>query len=347
MPFEFCKPIDQAYSKTLQSRIKTLLQAKTDEFPGSYPVNFEPSHLQLLANEEYFVTEKVAGVRYMLLSMHTARGPACFLIDRHYEILYIPDLLLPLRDNPTKYQNETLLDGEMIVESDGNKMMDQDVLAVQTAKSSDVKSKEPFTIERKTMQRSYGLNLILSASKRHKHGGEGLIFVPVKQPYVPGSSPKLLKWKSHTTAQFQIKVTKSMERKPVYCIHVKHGSTMKFYDHVTPDPTLAAEWHTTSPEGKVAEFWWDPQWPTQVFEKGYGLETRTGGWRFYRIREDKKDVDDEATVIALIKGLDTLVTKQQDSMEGERGRDIFERKHYTVLQYWTITEAGYTANLHQ
>ncbi|KAK3828665.1 MAG: hypothetical protein J3Q66DRAFT_363762 [Benniella sp.] len=173
MPFEFCKPIDQAYSKTLQSRIKTLLQAKTDEFPGSYPVNFEPSHLQLLANEEYFVTEKVAG------------------INRHYEILYIPDLLLPLRDNPTKYQNETLLDGEMIVESDGNKMMDQDVLAVQTAKSSDVKSKEPFTIERKTMQRSYGLNLILSASKRHKHGGEGLIFVPVKQPYVPGPSPKL------------------------------------------------------------------------------------------------------------------------------------------------------------
>lgn len=48
-----------------------------------------------------------------------------------------------------------------------------------------------------------------------------------------------------------------------------------------------------------------------MFEKGYGLETRTGGWRFYRIREDKKDVDDEATVIALIKGLDTLVTKQQ------------------------------------
>lgn len=55
------------------------------------------------------------------------------------------------------------------------------------------------------------------------------------------STAPRLKWKSHTTAQFLIKVTKSMERKPVYCIHVKHGSTMKFYDHVTPDPTLAAE----------------------------------------------------------------------------------------------------------
>ncbi|KAF9939283.1 Dcp1p-Dcp2p decapping enzyme complex alpha subunit [Modicella reniformis] len=327
MPFEFNRLVDPNFRKTLQARIKTLLQAKTDGFPGSYPVNFEASHLQLLANEEYFVTEKVAGVRYMLLSTYTPRGPACFLIDRHYEISHVLDLLLPLRDNPTKYQNETLLDGEMVVESDGNKktfrflvfdlialngtvvtqrsystrlgMMDQDVLAVQAAKTSEIKAKEPFTIERKTMQRSYGLNLILSASKRHKHGGEGLIFVPVKQPYVPSSSPKLLKWKSHTTAQFLIKVTQSKERKPLYCIHVKQGNTTttKFYDYVTPDPALALEW--------------DAQWLTQMFEKGYGSETRTGGWRFYRVREDKKDVDDEASVLALAKGLGALVTKQQ------------------------------------
>ncbi|KAI8361369.1 mRNA capping enzyme, catalytic domain-containing protein [Mortierella sp. GBAus27b] len=361
MPFEFCKTIDQTTCKTFQSRIKTFLRAETDGFPGSYPVGFEASHLQLLANEEYFVTEKVAGVRYMLLSIHTPRGPACFLIDRHYEISYVPDLLLPVRDNPSKYQNETLLDGEMIVESDGNKktfrflvfdlmvsngtvitqrsyssrlgMMDQDVLAVQAAKSSEMKSKEPFTIERKTMQRSYGLNLILSSSKRHKHGGEGLIFVPVKQPYVPGPSPKLLKWKSHTTAQFQIKVTQSKERKPLYCIHVKSGSTTKFYDYVTPEHALATEWHNTTPEGKIAEFWWDAQWPTQMFERGYGLETRTGGWRFYRTREDKKDVDDEATVQALIKGLDTLVTKEQ-----------LESQIDHIRTQWKAREAGTSSN---
>lgn len=48
-----------------------------------------------------------------------------------------------------------------------------------------------------------------------------------------------------------------------------------------------------------------------MFEKGYGLETRTGGWRFNRVREDKKDVDEESTVLALVKGLETLVTKEQ------------------------------------
>ncbi len=50
-----------------------------------------------------------------------------------------------------------------------------------------------------------------------------------------------------------------------------------------------------------------------MFEKGYGLETRTGGWRFFRVREDKKDVDDETTVQALVKGLETPVTKAQVS----------------------------------
>lgn len=48
-----------------------------------------------------------------------------------------------------------------------------------------------------------------------------------------------------------------------------------------------------------------------MFEKGYGLETRTGGWRFNRVREDKKDVDEESTVLALVKNLETLVTKEQ------------------------------------
>ncbi|KAG0027676.1 Dcp1p-Dcp2p decapping enzyme complex alpha subunit [Podila clonocystis] len=325
MPFEFGVPIDPGFRKVLQSRIRTLLQAKMEGFPGTFPVLFEQSHLQNLTSEEYFVMEKVAGVRYMLLSTITPKGPACFLIDRHFEISFVPQLLLPLRDNPAKYQNETLLDGEMILESDSTKktlrflvfdlmvlngtvvtqrsystrlgMMDQDILAVQSNKAHDIKSKEPFTIERKTMQRSYGLNIILSGSKRHKHGGEGLIFVPVKRPYVPGTSSKLLKWKSNVTAQFQVKVTQSKERKPLYCIHTRQGTGNKFYDYVTPEPSLAVEW--------------DAQWPTQMFEKGYGLETRTGGWRFYRIREDKKEADEEATLQAVMKSQESSVTKEQ------------------------------------
>ncbi|KAF9096864.1 Dcp1p-Dcp2p decapping enzyme complex alpha subunit [Mortierella sp. GBA35] len=343
MPFEFGMPIDPNFHKVLQSKIRTLLHAKAEGFPGSYPVNFEPSHLQQLASEEYFVTEKFAG------------------IDRHFEISFVPHFLLPLRDNPSKYQNETLLDGEMVTENDGQKtslrflvfdlmvlngadvtqrsynsrlgMLDQDILGVQASKPSDVKAKEPFTIERKTMQRSYGLNVILSGSRKQKHGAEGLIFVPVKQPYIAGTSPKLLKWKSHTTAQFQIKVTLSKERKPLYCIHVKQGTSSKFYDYVTPDSAQAAEWHTTSPDGKVAEFWWDAQWQTQMFEKGYGLETRTGGWRFNRVREDKKDVDEESTVLALVKSLETLVTREQ-----------LESNIDHIRKQWKAREAGVSSN---
>ncbi|KAF9123313.1 Dcp1p-Dcp2p decapping enzyme complex alpha subunit [Mortierella sp. 14UC] len=348
MPFDFSMPIDPGFHKVLQSKIRTLLQSKTEGFPGSYPVNFEPSHLQQLASEEYFVLEKFASVRCMLLSTNTPKGPACFLIDRHNEISFVPHLLLPLRDNPLKYQNETLLDGEMVAEHDGHKttlrflvfdlmilngadvtqrsyssrlgMLDQDILGVHASKPSDVKAKEPFTIERKTMQRSYGMNIILSGSRKQKQGAEGLIFVPVKQPYIAGTNPKLFKWKSHTTAQFLIKVTLSKERKPLYCIHVKQGTSNKFYDYVTPDSVQAAEW--------------DAQWQTQMFEKGYGLETRTGGWRFNRLREDRKDVDEESTVLALVKSLETLVTKEQ-----------LESTIDHIRRQWKAREAGVVPNV--
>ncbi|GJJ73607.1 hypothetical protein EMPS_05965 [Entomortierella parvispora] len=361
MPFEFGVPIDPTYCKVLQQRIHKLLSTEIEGFPGSYPTLFEPAHLQLLANEEYFVTEKVTGIRHMLLSTQTPKGPACFLIDRHYQISFVPNLLLPLRESPTKCHIDTILDGELVSEGDGSKktlrflvfdlmvlnglsvtqrsystrlgMMDQDILGVQAAKLSEVKAKEPFTIERKTMQRSYGLNIILAGSKRHKHGGEGLIFAPVKQAYIPGISPKLLKWKSHTTAQFQIKVTFSKERKPLYCIHVRQGTGTKFYDYVTPEPALASEWHTSSPDGKNAEFWWDAQWPTQMFEKGYGLETRQGGWRYYRTREDKKDIDDEATLQTIVKSLDHMVTKEQ-----------LESQIDHIRTQWKAREAGGAAN---
>jgi len=56
---------------------------------------------------------------------------------------------------------------------------------------------------------------------------------------------------------------------------------------------------------------WDAQWPTQMFEKGYGLETRQGGWRYYRTREDKKDIDDEATLQTIMKSLENMVSKEQ------------------------------------
>ncbi|KAK3844030.1 MAG: hypothetical protein J3R72DRAFT_489162 [Linnemannia gamsii] len=342
-------------------KMKKYRARRDSGFPGSYPVNFDPSHLQQLASEEYFALEKFASVRCMLLSTNTPKGPACFLIDRHNEISFVPHLHLPLRDNPSKYQNDTLLDGEMVTEHDGHKttlrflvfdlmilngvdvtqrsyssrlgMLDQEILGVHASKSGDTKAKEPFTIERKTMQRSYGMNVILSGSRKQKQGAEGLIFVPVKQPYIAGTNPKLLKWKSHTTAQFQIKVTLSKERKPLYCIHFKQGTSSKFYDYVTPDSVQSAEWHTTSPDGKIAEFWWDAQWPTQMFEKGYGLETRTGGWRFNRVREDRKDVDEESTILALVKSLETLVTKEQ-----------LESNIDHIRRQWKAREAGVVPN---
>ncbi|KAF9395183.1 Dcp1p-Dcp2p decapping enzyme complex alpha subunit [Mortierella sp. AD011] len=189
----------------------------------------------------------------MLLSTHTPKGPACFLIDRHYEISFVPQLLLPLRDNPTKYQNDTLLDGEMVIENDGNKkslrFLVFDLIALNGT-----------SVTQKTYNTRLGVKMEVS------------------------------------------------------------------YDSSVPD-------QGDSEQREETPILWDPQYQTQMFEKGYGLETRTGGWRFYRIREDKKDVDDEATLQAIVKGLDSLVTRQQ-----------LESQIDHIRTQWKAREAGTSSN---
>ncbi|KAF9315857.1 hypothetical protein BG003_002597 [Podila horticola] len=105
MPFEFGVPIDPGFRKVLQSRIRTLLQAKMEGLwktgYNALAATLDITHLTRLEQKQN----------------RDKKG-----IDRHFEISFVPQLLLPLRDNPAKYQNETLLDGEMIVESDSTKV---------------------------------------------------------------------------------------------------------------------------------------------------------------------------------------------------------------------------------
>ena len=34
------------------------------------------------------------------------------------------------------------------------------------------------------------------------------------------------------------------------------------------------------PNGRIAEFWWDPDWTTVIVDEGYAPLKRAGGWRF-------------------------------------------------------------------
>ncbi|KAI9022935.1 mRNA capping enzyme, catalytic domain-containing protein [Phycomyces nitens] len=344
MPESIGKRVDPIYSKTLQARAKELLKTQDDSFPGSQPVCFESRHLSVLEREEYFVCEKTDGVRYLLFFVHSPKGPASFMYDRHRTWHYIPNLVFPVRNRDKEYLKDTLMDGELVADTDGDKktwrflvfdlmainaipvtqrsfntrlgMLRQEVLMPFGASLRNLEdsTKPPFTLELKEMQRAYGLRAVFEKISKLKHSSDGVIWTPVKCPYVPGICEKLLKWKPPelTTVDFRISARWSKEHKPMYGLEVlSHGVTYKFYDHFQPEPTLAAEWKNSLPDGRIAEFRYDSNWEVTIVEQGYAPIPRKGGWRFVRFRDDKETANDENVVKKILSSIQDGVTQKQ------------------------------------
>ncbi|KAI9289283.1 hypothetical protein BC943DRAFT_333658 [Umbelopsis sp. AD052] len=305
------KRVDPVYSKTLQGRVQELLKIHHDGFPGSQPVSFETKHLIDLQREDYFVCEKSDGVRYLMFATQTPKGPATFLLDRNRSWFFIPHLLFPLRGKDNEYHNETLMDGELVMDIDENKMLQQEV--IQPLHNSPKKG-APFKVELKKMERSYGLALVFDQMTRLKHASDGVIFTPVKLPYTTGTCEKLLKWKpaEMNTVDFRIAVKWSKEHKPIYSLEVvAQGKNYKPYDHLQLETETALEWKKSVPDGKIGEFRYDPEWNVTIVEPGYAPTKRKGGWRFVKFRDDKELANDEQVVKKILKSIQDGVTKEQ------------------------------------
>ncbi|KAG1058539.1 hypothetical protein G6F42_028633 [Rhizopus arrhizus] len=122
IPESIGKRVDPTYSKVLQLRLKELLNSQNDSFPGSQPVSFESKHLIDIEREDYFVCEKSDGVRYLLFFLHSPKGPASFLFDRNKHWYYVPNLLFPVRGRENEFLKDTLMDGELVLDIDANKV---------------------------------------------------------------------------------------------------------------------------------------------------------------------------------------------------------------------------------
>ncbi|KAG2188377.1 hypothetical protein INT44_001130 [Umbelopsis vinacea] len=334
------KRVDPVYSKTLQGRVQELLKIHHDGFPGSQPVSFETKHLIDLQREDYFVCEKSDGVRYLMFATQTPKGPATFLLDRNRSWFFIPHLLFPLRGKDNEYHNETLMDGELVMDIDENKnktlrFLIFDLMVVNTQSvtqrafstrlgmlqqeviqplHNSAKKGAPFKVELKKMERSYGLALVFDQMTRLKHASDGVIFTPVKLPYTTGTCEKLLKWKpaEMNTVDFRIAVKWSKEHKPIYSLEVvAQGKNYKPYDHLQLETETALEWKKSVPDGKIGEFRYDPEWNVTIVEPGYAPTKRKGGWRFVKFRDDKELANDEQVVKKILKSIQDGVTKEQ------------------------------------
>ncbi|ORX89499.1 hypothetical protein K493DRAFT_340608 [Basidiobolus meristosporus CBS 931.73] len=342
--------VDPAYERTLQNRVKDLLGWRHDNFPGSQASYFETAHLEYLKSEDYFVCEQNDGIRCLLFTTITPKGPATFVIDSKNSFRYL-SAGLPVRDQPT-FQHETLLDGELVIEKSGDQklyrylicdlivlnkvlvahksfnnrlgMLNQEViLPFNRMISNDPSKRPPFKLELKKMERSYGLKVVL------EHKNNGLLFTPVRSPYTCGLSRKLLKWKNPLsyTADLKIKVTYNVDRKPIYSVLATCNLNHKFLDHLQLEPSLFTEWRSSPPDGRIAEFRWDSQWPVTIFEKGYAPKTQKGGWRFVRFRDDKDTANEEEFAKLVREGMPNAVP-----------RDVLEKQVEEIRSNWKIRE---------
>ncbi|PWA98824.1 mRNA capping enzyme, bifunctional [Artemisia annua] len=203
-------------------------------FPGSHPVSLNWENLRFLRQRYYWATWKADGTRYMMLI--TRDG--CYLIDRKFNFRRVP-LRFPCgnanEDAAGKTHNYTLLDGEMVIDTDPStdkqerRYLIYDLIAINTISLVDqpfskrweliekevikprnsergtlFKSKnpyyrydlEPFRVRRKDFFPLYDVSKLLDDFiPRLSHASDGLIFQPCDDPYVSGRDEFLLKWK--------------------------------------------------------------------------------------------------------------------------------------------------------
>ncbi|XP_044012382.1 mRNA-capping enzyme-like [Aphidius gifuensis] len=223
----------------VQKRVQDICKWTKTGFPGSQPVSMGRINITLLQNKPYRVSWKADGTRYML--MIQANGES-FFIDRDNSVFKIDVIKFPHYKETHRLLYDTLLDGEMVIDrADGKEyprylaydiimydnkdvsklgfypdrynIIKYEVMAGRHRAISErklIREKEPFSIRLKEFWPVMQADRLLSDkfSQQLGHEPDGLIFQPSKEPYCPGPSDGVLKWKpsSLNSVDFKLKI---------------------------------------------------------------------------------------------------------------------------------------------
>lgn len=223
----------------IQRQVQDICCWKSSGFPGSQPVSMDEDNIRLLHEKPYRVSWKADGTRYMM--MIQADGEVYFL-DRDNSVFQVSGMTFPHIKDVSRTLRDTLLDGEMVIDkAEGKEYPRYLVYDVVMYDGKDVsklsfhpdrfciiekeiissrhkamkegrlrKETEPFSVRVKhfwDVTQAAGL-LSEKFAKQLSHEPDGLIFQPAKEPYVPGLSPEVLKWKplSLNSVDFRLKI---------------------------------------------------------------------------------------------------------------------------------------------
>jgi mRNA guanylyltransferase len=167
-------------------------------------------------------------MRYLLYCSRDNGKEIHYLIDRKNDYWYVPGLHFPVPGNEADFHTDTLIDGELVIDTAKNKqikvkflvfdclMLDGNSLMNRTLDKRIAYFKErffdpyetlyktypeeiqylPFVVEQKQMQLGYGIEMMFrQVLPNLPHGNDGLIFTCRNTEYKHGTDQHILKWK--------------------------------------------------------------------------------------------------------------------------------------------------------
>ncbi|XP_034230434.1 mRNA-capping enzyme [Thrips palmi] len=307
----------------VQKRAQEMCGWRKSGFPGSQPVSMDMKNINLLAEKPYRVSWKADGTRYMMLIL---RKNEIFFLDRDNSVFQVENLRFPMRKDPQRHIENTLLDGEMVIDKTENgesiprylvydiiKFNNQELMSqpfypiryncireeiVDTRNNAMMKglinkAVEPFSVRRKEFWDLMTTGYLLSDkfAKKLSHEPDGLIFQPSSDPYVAGQCPESLKWKpsSHNSVDFRAKiVTESGEGLLTRKIFHLFAGGM---DH--PFGTMKYSKALKDMNNKIVE-----------------CKFNNGQWEFMRERTDKSFPNSYNTAVAVFNSIRDPVTTE-------------------------------------
>ena len=285
----------------VQRKVQNMLGWKKSGFPGAQPVSMDRDNMKNLGVMPYKVSWKADGTRYMMLIDGENK---IYFVDRDNQVFHVNNMTFLHRKMPNKHLANTLLDGEMVIDSDGTtktpRYLIYDIIRFEmeevgktvfstrrlcihkeivNARNEYIKegkidkTNEPFRIRAKEFWPLQETAVLLGpkfSKESLGHEPDGLVFQPSDEPYRAGRDDNILKWKpsSHNSVDFKLQVVKEerVGMLPETLGYLYVGGLNQPFDCMRKMPKEVRQLH-----GRIIECTWDPN----------------KGWIFMRERTDK------------------------------------------------------------
>lgn len=324
----------------LKERIGMMLRIHNfGRFPGTQPVSFERKHIkEKLMQEDYYVCEKSDGLRcLMLIAVNGNKEQGVFLIDRTYNFYYVNNLFFPAsKDNLNEPLNDTLVDGELVLDKNMNgetelRYLVFDLLAVSgksylrrptenrlnhikdliepyyafRTKHPEESANFSFKVTMKKMNKCTKIPGILDSLPTLPHFSDGLIFTPCNNPYITETDDSLLKWKpaEENSIDFRIRLIFKVFKDP--------DTLEEYLDYDSKPMIQLLEWTGSRNEEYFADLsLLDQDWE-ELKKLGQPLnrrivevkKTEVGDWKLLRFRDDKEYGNHKSVVEKVLKSI--------------------------------------------